>query len=138
MKIPQKLDYALRAMVQLALRHDQSILSRMDELAEAEAIPNQFLAQILSELRKAGLIESRRGKKGGYVLGRPPATITLYDIIVAIEGGEFLQHDATQKGSSAYVVRNVWITINDMLKRETQKKTLQQLADKTQTPMFFI
>lgn len=138
MKIPQKLDYAMRAMVQLALRNDQSLLSRIEDLAEAEGIPQHFLAQILSELRRAGLVTSRRGKKGGYVLGRPAASINLHDIITAIEGGDLLQFDAVQQGASAAIIRSVWIEINEMLKQEGQSRSLQQLAEKTQTPMFFI
>lgn len=138
MKVPQKLDYAMRAMVQLALHYNQSQVLRIEELGEAEAIPSQFLAQILGDLRKAGLVKSKRGKQGGYILSSSPASIRYYDIIAAIEGEEFLQHDAKKGGASADIVHNIWKAMNEQLKKECKARTLQDLCDKSQIPMFFI
>ena len=70
MKISQKLEYACRALAQLAKHHDGRTLTRLEDLAQREAVSGNFLVQILNDLRRAGLIESRRGKAGGYLLGR--------------------------------------------------------------------
>ena len=69
MKISQKLEYACRALAQLAKHHDGRTLTRLEDLAQREAVSGNFLVQILNDLRRAGLIESRRGKAGGYLLG---------------------------------------------------------------------
>ncbi|MEG2327750.1 MAG: Rrf2 family transcriptional regulator, partial [Akkermansia sp.] len=136
MKIVQKLDYAVRVMIQLALRYDHSTLSQLDDLAETEAVSVHFLAQILNELRRSNLVVSKRGKNGGYQLAREPETITLYDIIAVMEG-ELLDHDKTNTGASGEVAANAWSRLNNVLSIEAQKMTLETLSGKTQTPMFF-
>ena len=60
MKLTVKLDYACRAMTQLAKRYERGLVSSIDQVAEAEEIPAKYLAQILSDLRQGGLVESRR------------------------------------------------------------------------------
>ena len=65
MKLSHKLEYACRVLAQLARTHGQEKLAHIDELAEAEKIPANYLVQILNELRNAGLIISKRGKQGG-------------------------------------------------------------------------
>ncbi|MEG0723494.1 MAG: Rrf2 family transcriptional regulator [Akkermansia sp.] len=137
MKIVQKLDYAVRVMIQLALRYDHSTLSQLDDLAETEAVSVHFLAQILNELRRSNLVVSKRGKNGGYQLAREPETITLYDIIAVMEG-ELLDHDKTNTGASGEVAANAWSRLNNVLSIEAQKMTLETLSGKTQAPMFFI
>lgn len=125
-------------MVQLASRYAKGGLSQTEELAEVEKVPAQFLAQILGDLRKAGLVESRRGRNGGHGLARPPEVITVRDVIAAIEGEVFLQHDARQEGASVHVVQGVWSKMNRILEEESKAATMQQLANLGQIPMFFI
>ena len=86
MKLSVKVDYACRVLAQLARHHGEERLAHIEELAKLEAVPANYLVQILSELRNVGLITSRRGKQGGYALARPPDRITLYDIVKLIEG----------------------------------------------------
>ena len=136
MKIVQKLDYAVRVMVQLAIRYDHTTLTQLDELAESEHVSIPFLAQILNELRKAGLVESRRGKNGGYILKSSPDAITLHDVIVVIEGN-ILEHHP-QPGESSTAVSGAWTKLNDVLEKETKATTLASLATDAKTPMFFI
>ncbi len=90
MKISQKLEYACRALAQLAKSYDGKTLSRLDELAQREAVSANFLVQILNDLRRAGIIESRRGAHGGYILSRPAEKITLRQIVDAV-GPSLLQ-----------------------------------------------
>ena len=86
MKLTVKLDYACRAMTQLAKRYERGLVSSIDQVAEAEEIPAKYLAQILSDLRQGGLVESRRGKQGGYLLSKEPKAISLLDIVSVVEG----------------------------------------------------
>ena len=69
MRVSQKLEYACRAAIQLAKHHDGETPLRLDDLATREHVPATFLVQILSDLKQANLVISKRGKSGGYLLG---------------------------------------------------------------------
>jgi Rrf2 family cysteine metabolism transcriptional repressor len=86
LKISQKLEYAMRAMIELALRRDSDQLVPAREIAQAQQVPLRFLEQQLGALHKAGLVESFRGAGGGCRLARAPDQITVADIADAIEG----------------------------------------------------
>jgi len=86
MKASVKSDYACRAMEALSLHHPNSRPLRIDDIAQREAIPANYLVQILIDLKSKGLIQSRRGKAGGYVLAKQPKEITVGDVLRAIQG----------------------------------------------------
>ncbi len=86
LKISQKLEYAIRAMIELSLRREGEGLVPAREIARAQQIPLRFLEQQLGALHKAGLVESFRGAGGGCRLARDPAEITVAQIADAIEG----------------------------------------------------
>ena len=86
LKISQKLEYAMRAMIELAARREGGVLVPAREIASAQQIPLRFLEQQLGALHKAGLVESFRGAGGGCRLARDPAEITVAQIADAIEG----------------------------------------------------
>lgn len=77
--------YALRMILELALRHNLGIV-KSQQIASAQGIPLRFLEVIMAELRQGGFVESRRGNAGGYTLARPSETITVAQIIDFIEG----------------------------------------------------
>lgn len=83
--VSQKCRYALRAVFELAKRFGGGPV-RIHDIADAQAIPLRFLEVILSQLRQAGFVESRRGSDGGYLLQRKPDTLSVGDIIRFIEG----------------------------------------------------
>jgi Rrf2 family transcriptional regulator, cysteine metabolism repressor len=85
MNISQKCQYALRATFELAKRSSEKPVSSV-EIAKKQAIPPRFLESILAQLKQAGLVQSRRGASGGYVLALPAAEITVGDIIRRIDG----------------------------------------------------
>src|SRR5919199_3916138 len=87
-KIPQKTEYGLRAMIELAIHRGKGLISAR-EIAEAQHIPLRFLEQQLGALSKAGLVESFRGAGGGCRLVRDPAEIRIADIVDAIEGPSY-------------------------------------------------
>jgi Rrf2 family protein len=89
LKVSQKLEYAMRAMIELAQRRDAGVLVPAREIAERQQIPVRFLEQQLGALSKAGLVESFRGAGGGCRLARPPEQITVAEIADAIEGQIF-------------------------------------------------
>jgi len=86
MNISARCEYACRAMLELALHEwDEKLLS-VGQIAEQQGIPEKYLVHIMLQLKRAGLVESCRGASGGYRLQRGPDSITLLDIIEAIDG----------------------------------------------------
>ena len=85
MRVTTRTRYAIRALYDLAFhRRGQSALAK--EIAARQQIPVRFLEQILQDLRRAGLVEARRGPRGGYSLARPPADVSLADVLRAVRG----------------------------------------------------
>lgn len=84
--ISQKAKYALRALVALARLHDGDETQAIPELAERQRIPRKFLEQILLDLKHHGIVASRRGKAGGYMLLRQPSEITFGEILRIVDG----------------------------------------------------
>jgi Rrf2 family protein len=83
-KLSKKSEYAIRALVCLAA--SEAAMLSIQEIARREGIPKKFLEQVLLALNKAGLVQSVRGKAGGYALRGTPETITLGDIVRAVDG----------------------------------------------------
>ena len=135
MRISQKLEYACRATVQLAQRYDGQTLTRLDDLAQREDVSANFLVQILNDLKRGGLINSKRGKAGGYLLQKPPHEITLLDITRAVEPG-MLAPEISHNGQSGRRVSQAWQQVSQALEKELQSITLDSLS--MQSPMFYI
>lgn len=89
LKVSQKLEYAMRAMIELAQHQDEDQLITAREIAQHQQIPLRFLEQQLGALSKAGLVESFRGAGGGCRLSRDPSQITMAEVADAIEGQIF-------------------------------------------------
>jgi Rrf2 family transcriptional regulator, cysteine metabolism repressor len=88
-KLSVKSDYAARAVLGLARRFQTGQAVKVEELAAEYGIPPNYLVQILIELKSQNIVKSLRGKEGGYLLARPPAKITLGDIVRAVHGQVF-------------------------------------------------
>ena len=124
-------------LAQLARHHGEGRLAHIEELARIEAVPANYLVQILSELRNGGLIVSRRGKQGGYVLSRSPEKITLYDIVKLIEG-DLLELGGNAEGQSGRRVQQVWRDVRAALEAKTRGYTLDMLMAKGPGEMYYI
>jgi Rrf2 family cysteine metabolism transcriptional repressor len=85
MMFSTKAEYGVRVMVELA-RHDGDGPTPLAEVAETDGLPLAYLEHLVARLRRAGLVESRRGARGGYLLARPAADITMAEIVEALEG----------------------------------------------------
>lgn len=134
MRVSAKVDYALRAIVELAATapSDTQELVTSERLATAQAIPPKFLENILLELRRAGLVSSQRGAEGGYRLGRPPAEISIADVIRAVEGPIATirgsrPEDVTYEGS-AVALRGVWIDLRAAMRGVLEQTTIADLV----------
>jgi Rrf2 family protein len=86
LRLSKKADYALIAMKHLALRGDEGASSSAREIAEQYDIPIELMAKVLQRLVRSGLLASHQGTRGGYELGRAPDSISVADVIQAIDG----------------------------------------------------
>lgn len=124
-------------MAELARLHSSGELAQIEQLAKTEEVPASFLAQILGKLRTHGLIVSRRGSQGGFTLARAPEEISLYDILMAVEG-ECLHLSGNIAGRSGRRMKQIWDEIGTTLVQKTKSYTLNQLATKHQAEMYYI
>ena len=85
MKLSVRGEYAIRALLVLALNYGEDVV-RIQDILERQNIPKKFLEQILNDLKALGAVESRRGAAGGYRLARPPQNITLASVVRHVEG----------------------------------------------------
>ena len=131
MRITAKADYAVRAAVELAAGGDPRPV-KAEQISEAQGIPLNFLENILAELRRAGIVESRRGAAGGYLLARPAAEITVADVIRAVEGPlanvRGISPDALEYTGSAARLRDVWVALRANVRAVLEQVTLADIA----------
>jgi Rrf2 family protein len=130
-RVSAKVDYAVRAMAELAAA-EPGVPVKADRLADAQEIPAAFLDNILLSLRNAGLVESRRGPEGGHRLARPADEISVADVIRAIDGplaGVSGQRpEALQYSGAAAPLRDVWVAVRANLRAVLEHVTLADLA----------
>ncbi len=115
MRLPLKTQYACQVMAQLAKTHGDEGVRRVEELAVAESLSANYLVQILTKLRPAGLVISKRGKQGGYRLARDPESITLAEIACAMEGEPLIETGPGNDGMSSAKVGAAWARANEVL-----------------------
>ena len=137
MKLSVKAVYACRVLAQIARKHGTGELAHVETLARTEAVPANYIAQILSELRAGGLITSRRGKSGGYALARSPEDISLYDITSLVED-DVLELGNDAKGQSGRRVQHAWRVVRAALIKETKRHTLDTLVSREVEEMYYI
>ena len=129
MRTTAKADYAVRAAVELAASGD---LATAEHIAQAQQIPLNFLENILRDLRRAGIVESRRGQAGGYVLARPADAVTIADVIRAVEGPlanvRGLPPEALEYPRSAEKLRDVWVALRAGVRSVLEGVTLADVA----------
>ena len=135
MKISQKLEYACRAAVQLAKNTD-SIL-RLEEIAQRENVSSNFLVQILNSLRSEGIIQSKRGKHGGYFIEKNPEDISLYEIVKAVNSG-LVAEVTVKEGESAETVASAWVKLSKDLDALLKGTSLKDMMGNEDTYMYYI
>jgi Rrf2 family protein len=129
-RVSAKVDYAIRAAVELAAAADGPV--KGERIAQAQEIPLKFLENILLELRHHGIVQSRRGAEGGYWLARPAAEITLAEVIRAVEGPlanvRGVRPEGLEYAGSVERLRDVWVAVRANLRAVLESVTLADLA----------
>lgn len=138
MQITRQADYALRTILYLARKNTKELISTR-KIAEDMLIPTSFLAKIVSQLSIAGLIHTSRGTHGGVSLAKPTGSITMHDVVVAIDGpvhlNECTREDCSCPFGDTCPIHEVWLeaetllvgklmktTVTELLKRDTKRK----------------
>ena len=130
MRVSARADYAIRALLELAAAGETPV--RADAIAKAQAIPPKFLENLLVDLRRTRLVVSRRGRDGGYRLARPASSITLADVIRAIDGPlagvrDAAPEDVAYTGAAASLTE-VWVAVRASLRSVFEATTVADVA----------
>lgn len=131
MRISSKGEYGLRALFDLALRYGMGPI-RSREIAERQAIDENYLNQLLIQLRRAGLIQSQRGPQGGHLLARLPAEITLLEALRALEGPIIDRSEGLEPlhGDDAAVLGDIWQGLREAAETFLASMTLEDLIQR--------
>ena len=143
-------DYAIKALVRLALADGTAPVTARDIVAFT-GVPPKFLEQVMHDLRQAGLVESQRGKRGGYVIARDPASVSFADVIDAIDGRRAGPAGESAAGSNGgkgrmqgggradALVAPVWREVRECTRAILGSATIADAAARaTAAPMYYI
>jgi Rrf2 family protein len=129
MRVSSRADYGVRALFELALRNGQGPI-HSKEIAARQEIPEAYLHQVLGALNRAGLIKSTRGPLGGHELSLQPSEISVYSILVALDGIDQKPHPHPEGLGAADVVHEVWHEMQERAELLLRSITLQTLVDR--------
>jgi Rrf2 family protein len=127
-KLSVKSDYAARAVLGLARHYPERAALRMEDVADEQGVPPKYLPQILIELKARGILRSVRGKEGGHLLARPPAEITLGDVLRAVQGPLF-DTPALSDSRCPPELRRAWQKLQRSLEEAAEGITFQQMLE---------
>ncbi len=140
MKVSTRGDYASRALLSLALHGGKTEPTSVRDIAERTGLPQPYLEQILLALKGAGLVRSKRGVGGGYVLARDPAEITLAQVVSAVDGpivagdfGEPHENGACDHEGQCILLAD-WAEVGEVMRRELQSFTLADMVTRSLGP----
>ena len=138
MKVSTRGDYASRALLSLALHATTTGPTSVRDLAERTGLPQPYLEQILLALKGAGLVRSKRGVGGGYVLAREPESITLGQIVSAVDGpiaaGDFGEPhtNGACDHEGQCVLLDLWSEVGKQMRAQLDSYTLADMVDRAQ------
>ena len=134
MRVSAKVDYALRALLELAVAPPGPV--KGEKLAAAQEIPPKFLENILTELRRAEIVATQRGVEGGYMLAKPAAEITVADVIRALEGPiasvRGSRPEQVEYTGPAKSLQDLWISLRSSMRAVLEGTSLADLVERSQ------
>ena len=130
MRTTAKADYAVRAAIELAAAGDETRTA--DEISQSAGIPINFLENLLADLKRAGIVQSRRGSGGGHLLARPADEIAIADVIRAVEGPlanvRGISPDALEYAGASARLRDVWVAVRASVRSVLERVTLADVV----------
>lgn len=132
LQLSTKVRYAVRALVELAMRYDAEPI-QLNDIACEQDVSVKYLEQLMSPLRAQGIVRTQKGSRGGYHLARDPEKLTLYDILKSVEGSiaavSCVDNEESCQRSGRCVTRTAWVGVKEAMKKELQSYTLAKLAE---------
>ena len=122
MRISAKGEYAIKAMLDLALQRERGLIP-IQEIADRQKIPQRYLEQVLLSLKRAGLLTSKRGSTGGYHLTRDPEEITVGAVLRAVEGTR-----STFQASESPDLADLWLEVSEAVSKVVDRVTFGELV----------
>jgi Rrf2 family transcriptional regulator, cysteine metabolism repressor len=143
MKFGVGVDYSLKALLMLADRYPSSQPLRVEEIAASQGVPENYLRRLLIELKRGGLVLSQKGPSGGYMLARPPARITMADVVEIIEG-DYMPVECLEDGANSFCprdggcpMRDVWREMRNSVVGILRNATLQSLSGRRKSAVMY-
>lgn len=137
MRVSAKTDYAVRALIEMAAQADGHAVSA-EEIGRRQEIPHGFLQAILADLRRAGLVVSQRGQSGGWRLAQVAGSISVADVIRAVDGPLVSVHglrpEAVSYAGAADQLQHVWIAARSSLREVLETVTIEALVGRELPP----
>jgi Rrf2 family cysteine metabolism transcriptional repressor len=129
MRISAKGEYAIKAVLDLAVHHGRGLIS-IQEIAARQHIPQRYLEQVLLALKRAGFLASRRGAAGGYHLSRAPEEISVGDVLRAVEGADAPFEPVSRADRDGHDLAELWDEIAEAVSGVVDRLTFNMLADR--------
>ena len=137
MKVSTKGDYGIRALIELSHHYGDPKPTQSGEIAARQGIPESYLEQLLTTLRRAGFIRSVRGPQGGHALIQDPDTLLVSEVIVALEGSilpiDCLDESSACSKAGGCAQRDMWQAVRDAILGVLESTTIGDLAAKDRT-----
>jgi Rrf2 family protein len=145
MELSSRLEYALVALLEIAKYQAQGKPLKVNEIAASQSLPERYLDQIFTSLKRQGIISSQRGMKGGYLLAKELWQITLLDVVIAIEGGgnqkkvDLTTSNTLEKTVIVQTFDEIKESVDGILKNYTLQDLVKILETQRQSsPMYYI
>ena len=133
MRIPMKVDYGVRALVELAMHYGEGQV-QTSEIASRQGIPESYLVQLMTILNRCGFVQSRRGPQGGHMLAVEPSTINLHMIMTTLDGNssplDCLTYVTDCIFADSCAQQEIWKSVEDAIENVLTSITLEHLAQR--------
>ena len=133
MRIPMKVDYGVRALVELAMHYGEGQM-QTSEIASKQGIPESYLVQLMTTLNRCGFVQSRRGPQGGHILAVDPATVNLHMIMTTLDGNssplDCLSYASDCIFADSCAQQEIWKSVEDAIENVLTNITLEHLAQR--------
>ena len=133
MRIPMRVDYGVRALVELAMRYGDGPVQTA-AIAYRQGIPEPYLERLMSALNKSGFVHSRRGPQGGHLLARSPGQVNLYEVMQELDGNssplDCLTLPTDCMFADCCAQKEIWQTVEESIQQVLEATTLAHLAER--------
>jgi Rrf2 family protein len=133
MELSSRVEYAMISLLEMACQPNYDKPLQIRYIAEKHSIPERYLEQVFASLRRAGIIQSQRGSKGGYLLSRSPWQITLLDVFSCLEDAKSVKTKPENHSINRSVIQDIWKEAEQNSNHVLQRYTLRDLCQQIET-----